>query len=223
MSGVRAALKGALRAAPASAAYLLVLAATTIALSLASDRTDDRILDDLSTNLHQLGHQPVRVLVGSALWTGGWLELAIWTAVLIAIAAPVERRLGWRRTAAVFAAGHVGATLLVAAGLWVGLRLDAFDPAVERARDVGASYGLLAVCAVATYLIAPRRRLPYVAVLGASVLLAAAFWHTFTDFGHLSAFAIGLACYPLVVAAPGRLAVHGSRATGSPCGEPGRR
>ena len=184
-------------AAPATAVYLLALAATTVALSLSSERTSDRVLLALSTNLHQLARDPVRVVLGSPFWVGGWTDFALCAVVLVAVAAPVERRLGWRRTIAVFAAGHVGATLLVAAGLWIGLRLDILDPAVEGARDVGASYGVLAVCAVATYLLAPRRRLPYAAALAGFVVLAAAVSHTFTDFGHLSAVAIGLACYPL--------------------------
>jgi membrane associated rhomboid family serine protease len=184
-------------ASPATAGYLVALAATTLALSLSSERTSDRILLALSTNLHQLARDPVRVVLGSPFWVGGWTEFALCAVVLVAVAAPVERRLGWRRTLAVFAAGHVGATLLVAAGLWIGLRLGELDPSVERARDVGASYGVLAVCAVATYLLTPRRRLPYAAALAGFAVLAAALSHTFTDFGHLSAVAIGLACYPL--------------------------
>jgi len=194
---VTAGVRNAMWAAPATAAYLVVLAATTLVLSLSSERTSDRILGALSTNLHQLARVPVRVLLGSPFWVDGWDDFALCAAVLVVVAAPVERRLGWRRTIAVFAAGHVGATLLVAAGLWIALRLGDLDPAVERARDVGASYGVLAVCAVATYLLAPRRRLPYAAALGGFVALAAVVSHTFTDFGHLSAVAIGLACYPL--------------------------
>src|SRR5262245_36526451 len=99
-------LRRSVRAAPASVAYLAALLTTTIALSLSSDRTSDSILLDLSTNLHQLERDPVRVLLGSAFWVDGWLELALWAAVLIAVAAPVERRLGWWRTTVVFVAGH---------------------------------------------------------------------------------------------------------------------
>jgi rhomboid family protein len=196
---VSAGVRQATRSAPATAVYLLVLAATTLVLSLSSERTSDRILSALSTNLHQLARVPVRVVLGSAFWVDSWIDFALCAAVLIAVAAPVERRLGWRRTLAVFAAGHVGATLLVAAGLGIGLWLGDLDPSVERARDVGASYGVLAVCAVGTYLLAPRRRLPYAAALGGFVALSAVVSHTFADFGHLSAVAIGLACYPLAV------------------------
>jgi rhomboid family protein len=68
-----------------------------------------------------------------------------------------------------FAAGHVGATLIVAAGLWIGIKLGATGPARLR----------------------PGRVIGY-------VVAVAALSHTFTDFGHLTAVAIGLACYPLV-------------------------
>ena len=44
----------------------------------------------------------------------------------------------------------------------------------------------------------------YLAAIIGYVVAAAALFHTFTDFGHLTAVAIGLACYPLVRAKTGR-------------------
>jgi hypothetical protein len=184
----------ATRSAPLTVGYLIVLSATTALLSIASPDSDDRLLLAFSTNLHQLGHAPVRVLVGSAFWTSGWGELAQWFVLFLAVLAPVERRLGRRRTLLAFVAGHVGATLMVAAGLWLALRLGFVAPSVAVARDVGVSYGFFSVAALAGYLLARRVRLCYLAVLGGYVTLAAALSHTFTDFGHLAAVAIGLAC-----------------------------
>ena len=66
------------------------------------------------------------------------------------------------------------------------------------ARDVGASYGFFAVAALAGYLLSPRYRAGYLAATVAYALAAAAVFHTFTDFGHLTAVAIGLACYPII-------------------------
>jgi len=191
------ALARSVRSAPATLVYLLALAATSAVLSLSGTQTGDRLLDAQSTNLHQLARVPLRVLVGSAFWIGRWEDFLVWVAILLVVIAPLERRLGWRRTTAVFAAGHLGATLLVAAGLSVALHLGVVDPRVARARDVGASYGILALAAFATYLLAPRYRLPYVAALAGVVLLALARSHTFTDFGHMSAVAIGFGCYGL--------------------------
>jgi hypothetical protein len=198
------------RSAPATTAYIAILSATTAVLSTLDRSAAHRLLLEVSTNLHQLAHVPVRVLVGSAFWLGGWWQLALWAGLFAAVILPVERRLGWRRTTLAFAAGHVGATLLVAAGLVVGLRLDVVDPRVVRAEDVGASYGFFAVAALGTYLLGPRARLPYLGLLGGYALLQAARSATFTDVGHLLAVAIGLACYPL--ARPSRAASARRRA-----------
>jgi rhomboid family protein len=186
------------RSSPATALYLLAVGTTSTVLALTNDRFDDRLLLALSTNLHQLARVPVRVLVASAFWLGDLSELWPWAVLLVVVLAPVERRLGSRRTVLAFALGHVGATLLVAAGLLVLVRLGEVSPVVEDARDVGASYGVLAVAAVATYLLPRRLRLPYAGLLAGTLVLLAATSGTFTDFGHLTAAAIGLACSPLV-------------------------
>ena len=184
--------------APLTVTYLLLLTATTGLLTSSSAQSDQRLLLTVSTNLHQLAHDPVRVLVASAFWTSGWPELALWAVLFAAILAPLERGLGWRRTGLVFAAGHVGATLLVAAGLLIALHVSAVPSSIVFARDVGASYGFFAVAALAGYLLAPRWRIRYLTVLIGYVAAMAALSHTFTDFGHLSAVAIGLACLRLV-------------------------
>lgn len=186
-----------LTSTPATSIYVLVLFATTVVLSSSSAQSDNQLLLAVSTNLHQLTHDPIRVLIASAFWTSGWWDLALTTALFAAILAPVERRLGWRRTTIIFAAGHVGATLTVAGGLWIGIQLGG-NPADVLARDVGTSYGFFAVAAVAGYLLAPRFRVRYFALTIGYVLAKAAVFHTFTDFGHATAIAIGLACYPLV-------------------------
>jgi len=193
---LRCAWRG-IRSAPLTVGYLVVLSATTALLSVASTDRADRLLDTFSTNLHQLGHAPVRVLVGSAFWTSGWFELAQWVVLFFAVLAPVERKLGRRRTLLAFAVGHVGATLLVAAGLWVAVRFGDVAPTVAFARDVGVSYGFFSVAALAAYLLARRVQLCYLTLLIGYVTIATAMSHTFTDFGHMTAVAIGLVWYPL--------------------------
>jgi uncharacterized membrane protein YhaH (DUF805 family) len=196
------------RTAPATFAYLGLLAVTSSVLALTTDRFHDRLLSSVSTNLHELGRAPLRVLVASAFWLGDWSELLPWAALILVVLLPVERRLGWRRTTLVFAAGHVGATLLVAGGLWLGLRYGSVSPAVAKARDVGASYGFLAVAAIAAYLLPARLRPLYLALICGYVVVNVAASGTFTDYGHLAAVAIGLTCYPLArraAAAPATL------------------
>jgi hypothetical protein len=189
---------GGIRTAPATFGYLGILVVTSWVLATASGRLADRLLLEQSTNLHQLGRDPIRVLISSAFWLSGTGSLALWAVLLALVLAPVERRVGSWRMALVFVVGHVGATLLTAAGLWVALRLDAVEHSVVNAQDVGASYGFLAVAAVLTYLLEQRVRRPYALGLLAGIAGGAVLFHTFTDFGHLLALLLGLGCYPLV-------------------------
>lgn len=189
---------GYVRSAPATFSYLLLLLATTWTLATVTPSVADRLLLESSTNLDRLGQDPIRVLVASAFWVGGWSSLALWTVLFAVVAAPVERRLGSRRTIGIFAAGHVGATLAVALGLWLALHLDAVDRSVAHARDVGASYGFFAVAGVAALLPRGRLRIVGITPLLAALATAAALDPDFTAFGHLAAVAIGLALYPLV-------------------------
>lgn len=177
----------------ATLTYAALLAATSLILTVSSAHTDAELVAALSTNLHQLGRVPLRVLVGSAFWIGGFRDLAVWALLLAAVAVPVERRLGWRRTCGAFALGHVGATLLVAAGLWIGVSAGALPRSLDTATDVGASYGFLAVAGLATSLL-PRvpARVASAGVL-AALLAASVLTPSFTAVGHVLAFALGLA------------------------------
>lgn len=186
------------RSAPVTYGYLAILVVTSWVLASASGRLGDKLLLAQSTNLHQLAHDPVRVLISSAFWLSGPGGLLLWAALLTAVLAPVERRVGSWRLGIVFGIGHAGATLLTAAGLWTALRFDAVERSVVNARDVGASYGFLAVAAAMTYLLAPRLRLGYAALLLVSVGSVVAISHTFTDFGHLVSVLLGFGCYRLV-------------------------
>lgn len=191
-----------LRSTPVSVGYLLILCATTFWLMTETDRDADRMLLSRSTNLDHLGRDPVRVIVASAFWlSSGWRPLCVAALLLLGVVAAVERRIGSRRTVIVLAAGHVGATLLTAAGLWLVIRLGALAPSIAHARDVGPSYAIDAVAGSLTWLLAPRWRTPYLAALLLYVAVPAALAPSFSDVGHLLSVAIGLACIPVVRAA----------------------
>jgi len=191
------ALRNAIRTAPVTSAYLLVLFVTTWVLQTTTARISNRLLLEQSTNLHHLGDDPIRVLIGSAFWLSTGWELIVWAAVFPFVLAPVERRLGSGRATLVFAAGHVGATLLTAAGLWIALRIDVVERSVVDAKDVGPSYGFFAVAALMTGLVDPRLRKPWAAGLTVLLVGTLAVSQSFTDVGHLLALAIGFACLPL--------------------------
>jgi rhomboid family protein len=198
-----------IRTAPITFAFALIMCLTTCVLALLTERADNNLLLELSTNLDHLARDPVRVLVASAFWVGGVWQLLLWVVLLVAVLAPVERRVGPIRMTLVFAAGHVGATLLVAAGLELALRFGAVNPAVADARDVGMSYGFLAVAAFATYLLEPRVRLLYGAALGSYLAVGVIMSTTFTDFGHLLAVLLGLCCFRFAGARPRLALSHG--------------
>jgi hypothetical protein len=191
---------GFIRSAPGTYVYLFVLAITTWVLQTSSPGVARRLLLERSTNLDHLAHDPVRVLVASAFWITHLWQLVFWAAAFSLVLAPVERWLGTARGVLVFATGHVGATLLTAVGLWAAIRADVGDATLANARDVGVSYGFLAVAGVLTFRLPRRWRWPYAAAAVGSAVGVILYQTTFTNFGHLAALLIGFACY--LLAAP---------------------
>ena len=189
---------GYVRSAPATYVYVAVLFLTSWILQTSSSRVADALLQERSTNLHHLAHDPLRVLLSSAFWVGSLRDWLAWVVLLTVFVAPVERWIGTTRTVLVFGVGHVGATLVTAAGLWVALHADMVESSVVNARDVGASYGFAAVAAVLTYRLPGGWRPVYAGALIAFAGASLALNHNFTYWGHLIALAIGFACYPLV-------------------------
>ncbi|MGZ4411139.1 MAG: rhomboid-like protein [Gaiellaceae bacterium] len=179
------------RSAPFTYIYFSILLVTTWVLQSSSSSVAHRVLLDQSTNLHQLDHDPIRVLIGSAFWLPSGEQIFIWLALFSLVLAPVERWLGSARTALVFAVGHVGATLLVATGLWFAVHADIVERQVTHAEDVGVSYGFFAVAALLTLRLPPRWRPAYLLSVLVYLSLAAALDATFTDFGHLAALGLG--------------------------------
>jgi hypothetical protein len=195
------------RSAPATYGYLGVLLVTGVVLARLSDPLADRLLLAQSTNLHHLAHDPVRVLFGSAFWAPGRYDLLTSAILYTLVLAPVERRIGSWRTIAVFGIGHVGATLITGAGLWVALRFDAVERSIVNVRDVGTSYGFFAVAAAMTYLLTRALRAPYAVALVAYLATTAVISGGFGDYGHLTAMALGFASYPLVSRASGPVVI----------------
>ncbi len=190
--------KAYVRSAPGTYVYLFVLLITTWVLQTSSGTIARQLLLERSTNLHQLAGDPVRVLVASAFWVSGAWELLAWLGLFTLVVAPVEHWIGTARTAAAFFAGHLGATLVAAAGLWGAIRAGLVSSSLSQAADVGASYGFLSVAALLTYRLQPKRRPVYAGLLAATVTAALALDPSVTSVGHLLALAIGFACYPLV-------------------------
>ena len=192
------------RTAPFTFAYLALLLGTTALLAVSSERGRTVLLHASSTNLHELGHAPVRVLLASALWLQGFSVLT-WVLLFVIVLAAVEQALGTRRAVAVFAAGHIGATLLTALALWIGVRAGAFSPHLDDAVDVGVSYGFVAAAAAFTFVLPRRLRLAYATALLGYLVFRLVASHTFTDAGHLVALAIGYGLWWTGLADPRRV------------------
>ena len=100
----------------------------------------------------------------------------------------------WRsgRLVVAFAAGHIGATLLVAVGLTAAVELGWMSSDVTRATDVGMSYGASAVLGALTAAI-PRRWRPAWAGWWIAVAVAVVgIGRDFTDVGHAAALVLGM-------------------------------
>ena len=184
--------------APATFAYLFELLITTWVLQNSSTRLGNQVLLEQSTNIHELTHQPVRVVVASAFFVPDIWEFFSWLILFVAFVAPLEHRIGSARTAGIFAFGHVGSTLLTAAGLWFAIKADLIEKSVVNARDVGASYGFVALGVVVAYGLPGRMRVLGFTALVGGIGADLALTKGYTALGHVVAFALGLAIAPVV-------------------------
>jgi len=181
----RAQLVAFVEHAPATFVYLAIITVTTWVLVGANSRLE-----------HHLMHDPVHVLIRSAFWLDDYRELALWIVLFLLVLAPAERWLGTARWFATFVAGHVGATLLTALGVWIAIRTGLSSTRLENVVDVGVSYGFCAVAALFTFRLPARWRPWYAGALVAFAVVAIAVDGSFTSYGHLTAMAIGFALFP---------------------------
>ena len=198
MNGARSELTrivGALRAAPGTLIYLFNLVVTQLTLNTVDERVGGRVLLSESTNLHNMTHAPVQVLIGSAFWVDtSPLVTYLSFAALLLIMVPVERWLGTWRWLVTFVCGHLGATLTTL--LITGYLLDhgLLRPSIANISDVGVSYGLFASAGILTYRFHRRAgQFGWLALFIAGLAAAMVINHQLADLGHTCAFAIGLA------------------------------
>ncbi len=185
-----------IRSAPGTYVWLLVLFVTTVALHQMSPEFEQHFLRQRSTNIHELSHNPVRVLISSAMWidSGHWLPYVLLYTVFHA---PAERWLGTARWLGVCACAHVLATLISEGALLKEIRDGMAPHSAVNTLDIGVSYALAGVVGVLTYRIAAPWRYVYLLVVLVVFALPLAEGRTFTELGHFVSVLIGLACYPL--------------------------
>jgi len=173
--------------------YAAALAAVAVFVAHLSPGVQQSLLRDVSTNLHNLRDGNVGTLIESAFVNEAG-PVYYWLPGLIAVLALGELMWLSRGVTLAFVVGHVGATLIVAAGLAAALMAGWVSASIVDATDVGMSYGVVAVLGTFTAAIPRRWRAGWaggwVAVaLGSAVISG---WE-FTNVGHAVALVLGMA------------------------------
>lgn len=171
--------------------YAVMLICVSAVLVELGPRERAHVIAQASTNLHNLAHGHLATLLDSAFITDAG-PMYFWLPCLVCLLALAE--LIWRsgRLAIVFITGHIGATLLVAAGLTAAIEFHWLPLSVSRASDVGVSYGAVAVLGALTSAIPRRWRPAWIGFWVPVGLAAAALGDDFTDIGHTVALLLGL-------------------------------
>ncbi len=175
-----------------TAVYAVTLVMVSLTLTALGPHARDVVVRDMSTNLHNLAHGRVFTLIGSAFVEAGDNVYASVPGLVCLLALG---ELIWRGQGLIiaFMAGHVGATLLVAAGLVAAVRAGWLPIAVAQATDVGISYGVMGVLGALTASIPSRWRPTWVGWwLGIAVLVAIWADFEFTGVGHVLALVLGM-------------------------------
>jgi hypothetical protein len=172
-------------------AYAVIVTCVTVALYALGPLVQDRVISHVSTNLHNLSHGHVGTLLDSAFVIDAG-PIYVWLPGLVCLLGLAELMWGSVRLVVAFAVGHVGATLLVAAGLTAAVELGWLPVSVSRATDVGMSYGAAAVLGSLTTAIPQRWRPAWIGWLLAAGVAVVAIGRDFTDVGHAVALALGM-------------------------------
>jgi hypothetical protein len=172
-------------------AYAVSVTSVTIALYVLGPAVQERVVRHVSTNLHNLNHGRFGTLLGSAFVVDAG-PIYVWLPGLICLLAVAELTFRSGLLAATFAVGHVGATLLVAAGLTAAVEFGWLPLSVSRATDVGMSYGAAAVLGSLTAAIPSRWRPAWIGWFVAVGIAIVAVGRDFTDIGHVVALGLGM-------------------------------
>jgi hypothetical protein len=186
------------RETPFACSYVAVLGLATIAFALLDGADQRAVLQTSSTNVIQLSTHPLFVLVSSALWVDGIGDYLFAAAVLVVVATVLERRIGTRRVLAVFASGHVGATLLTEGAVAFGVHAGLLPASTLSRLDVGVSYGLAALLAMTAGLLPGQLRVVGLLAAWGYLGLPLVTGQDMTSWGHAIALGIGVLCWLLL-------------------------
>ncbi|MEW5812010.1 MAG: rhomboid-like protein [Actinomycetota bacterium] len=180
-----------LRRARFTLSYAVVVSTITAAMVRMDPAMHDALIRHASTNLHNLSRGRFGTLISSAFVVDAG-PIYLWLPGLVCLLLVAELTLGGGRTALTFATGHIGATLLVAAGLVAAVKLNWLSPSISRASDVGMSYGAMAVVGVLTATLPARWRAAWIGFWCAAAVVVVTGGAGFTDIGHAVALVLGM-------------------------------
>lgn len=173
--------------------YAAALSAVAVALVVLGPHVRDQVIWHASTNLHNLGQGRLGTLISSAFVTEQG-PIYVWLPGLFAILGLAELLWRSRRMVVAFVVGHVGATLLVAAGLAAALGAGLASWSIANVTDVGMSYGAVGVLGALTAAIPQRWRAAWTGWwLAVAVGSAITSGGDFTNVGHGIALVLGMA------------------------------
>jgi hypothetical protein len=181
---------------PFALVYAAMLATASIVLGVLNTGDHDAVLKFSSTDVDHLSKHPLLVLASSALWVDGVVDAVLAVLVLGIVAAVLERRVGTRWVVAIFATGHVGATLLTEGSVAVGVHYGVLPATATSRLDVGVSYGLAAMLGAAAGLLPRPVRTIGVAAGWAYLGWPIAAGLDMTSWGHIVALGIGVSWWP---------------------------
>lgn len=172
-------------------------------VELTSERDDTRrLVLSSSTNLHNLSHHPVPVLLTSAFLVAS--PAGLWVVpVVVAVFGGAQRWFGRLVTVVVALLGHVLSSLLVGVALAAGITHHLLSRRLADEPDVGVSYALAALLGLLVLRLPARVRWWAVGLVTVLLLGAVVVSQTFTDLGHLLAWLVGLAAAVALRPAPG--------------------
>ncbi|MFI9647366.1 rhomboid-like protein [Streptomyces sp. NPDC052040] len=183
---------------PFTFGYAAVLAVTSLFAEYADPALMHSLYQGSSTDVAHLAHDPLLVLIASALWIAGGPGSTYALLFLLALTA-LERRIGGPRTAVVFLLGHVLATLATEVPVGLAVQAGQLPGSSLHRLDYGISFGVAASVGALAGLVRPWLRGTILAVFG-GILLAdlLQFTDPLSDWGHLLSLAIGVGTWPLV-------------------------
>ncbi|MFI2615669.1 rhomboid-like protein [Streptomyces sp. NPDC018584] len=186
------------RRTPFTFGYALVLTATSLLGRYADPQLVDALLRGSSTDVAHLAHNPLLVLVASALWIAGGITSPYAIAFLLVLTA-LERRIGGLRTAGVFLLGHVVATLATEVPVGLSVLAGHLPGSSLHRLDYGISFGVAASIGALAGLLTPWLRWAVLAGFGWMLVEdLIAFTDPMTNWGHLLALAVGVCTWPLL-------------------------